>query len=509
MKNATKNLIRSVLAVMLVAAMTVCCCSCTPKEKREKDFATAEEFLLYAETKSIDSAVEDILKATEKTDVFEEDFKADTSLDIEIGEPLRLIIAGLLTEKDSDIEFNLKKLGFSSKMTKTSAALKDDLAFILDGEKLLDLSAIADLNKKDLFISVPEIMAKTLKITLGDLFEDEDAIIVITTSGNNAEKPTKEETVNLVREFLLAVLGTVKNVTREEAVISANGVEEACVKLSYTIDEALVKDVCAVINDFVANNANFKAFMRKIWEATKDEDETDFEEFFKSIVDDVKEAVSADDVEEVPDITVENFVADNGHILGVKFSDKELGEGISLGKLEKDGVTYFECKIIAEDMTIVIDGTKKDEKNVRSFEYVVKVGEEEMLTITGSDIDAKKLDDEQLFNGKIALKVSKNLLKKVNLDKMFDAPVIDLEISEKSNKENSFKMTLKNNESMYISISFNNAITENKDEITLPADADCTEDILEFIGSADEEKLETVMEKFPLLAGLILGILFA
>ena len=513
----TNRIVRASLAVFVLLAMLFSFCAC---------MATPEESFKKSQEAAVQSVVDAIDVYYDKLDTYDPSNMAlDATVSVRISDALIKLIN---TAAEMDLSF------INNAAIKLSEITKDNkvaigLSLDLNQKSLVSANAIMDMATSDIYMAVPVLAEKHIKLNLAALLGEEVDFSNLMSGANIKDiLPPKETVKALILKYYNVVMDNITEVTETKETLTSNSVSQECTSYEIVLTEKQAADIVLDVMKAVADDQDIKNIVYSVInyvndlsasvdaEAAINADEA-YNEFISELRDVIAEGeqeMAEGDITDDVMLTWKTYVGKKSAILGTQINYDFEDEKCLISILSaQDGET------IGEDVYIDVNGetvhvkgklTEKDGKLTGSYDVVIN--NEYMLIIDLADIDTKSLE-KGFINGSISLSPSKKLLQILQDELGFDLSVAGPLMSSIALKfdveqtESSSKMTvgLINNGEEYVAIVIDGTISEGK-VIEAPAAEQTTEDILTWAMSVDFNALITALDESDLPDELVNAI---
>ena len=395
---------------------------------RAEKAATPEEFYQIVETNNADILADHLSSAYDNiflSNATSDDICAEGSLRVEPGDKLReMLIDAVGAQLDQinpgdDLKW-LKDLTLGYDVSKKNEDCMINLGLKLNGSDLLHLKLVIDLDKGDVWLSVPELSDKYMQTTLEDLNLDSLDLDSITSgmsfgsvlgdlSAGDAGKldpvskamPVADTANALLRKYLNEAIECIDDVERDTGDLSAQGVSAGYTVLTSTITPETVVKIVQKIGPELKEDKEIKKIILDVAAAAEEEGETKYKEFTDRI-DELLDDPSKITDSMTDDIVMTVYLDKSGDVHGRVIDAGS--QKLEMLMPEKDGQFGLSIRYTKDGEELLLvsgDGKRSGDKLTGDLELEVKGEYYADLHLDGFDIEKAK---DGFFSGGIEVK---------------------------------------------------------------------------------------------------------
>lgn len=491
------NLFAAIIAVVLVAAIAVVVCLGPLKGTMVSAFGSSEDYFTYVAEKNADKLAAEFSDAyANYLDNLKTETGAEASVTLNVGDKAKDLAENLLDEynvTDFDVDW-LNSIALDMDVSMAEKLIRVGAGLKLNNTELLNADAILDMDKGNFYAAVLSLSDEYLK---GEFDLDADAAAVDAFSLKEIKNalPSDKTVEELLNKYLAVIYGQIDEIEKTKDVLKSGDIEQKVTVFEVKIDQKLGNKIAVAVLETAKDDELLKTVITDIGKHAEELDDTvdadtmykEFQEGITDALDELKDA----DVEENETLATVTIYADASHdLVGGKI--KADGEEVLYCATVRNGDNFeFELK----SDVLVITGTGTEKKDVVSGEFVVKVEETKICTLTLTNFTTK----DNLLNGKITITPTSDLFELFAVDGA-DASVIslanfELELNFKSKKDTAeFDINVLSGKELFAGITVSNKETK-ADKITLPANTVDADNAEEWLESLDVEKLLDKLEE--------------
>ncbi len=504
-----KKIFKAVACLLLVCALMLSMCSCA---FWQKTFAKPNKYMAYVEEEAAASAVEAFVESYDKMLASYSESKGtavEGEMQIGLGKSVSQILKSY-TGMDFDW-INDTVIKVNTDMSKDAASYA--MSLVLGNDTLLSLDTVMDMKNNGIYVKLGNLTEKYLFLDLNETLGDASAESV--DAKQIIEKlPEGKELGALILKYIGIVFDNVNEAEKTKGEVTVNGKTEECTVLEASLSEADVKTLFKAVAFELQRDADVEKLIRTVVdimntlaaseEAKLDADEVyaDFVGEVNSLIDDINEDDTEDDVAEMLKYT--SYVNKDSEVIarklwayemgelfiGTALEGEEFGTEISFAEYsddEKKNVPVFEIKG---------EGTLK--KDIVNGEFDVYVNGELVVSVELSDLDNKAAEKEQLI-GSINIYPSAKLFES-DEGGMLAAIGSSLSLGIDFDYENgaqSIKLSVKSMENELVSIKVTSKEVKSGN-VSVPADNEAMEDAEEWLSTVDFAEFVDTLENSEL-----------
>lgn len=268
------------------------------------------------------------------------------------------------------------------------------------------VSADVAMDNSMIYLSVPELNDKALRIDMSESVADEEMMNIINSVYEVV--PDEKVTEKLLVKYTNNLIEGIEDVSEETVTVTAGGVSKKYLKMSADIDDyAAEKGLEAVLTD-AREDEEIEKIIRDVCETDLvDEDADEVYEEFLNVIDKALEELDDNGISYDTDITFNIWVNMKGEIIGAGLDVEDDGEEVAFAyqNVQKGNKLGTILTIEAEGETVKFEGSGEVKKNKFNGEYELKAMGTHILDINIENVDTKLIKDN-VFNGKISVKLS-------------------------------------------------------------------------------------------------------
>lgn len=483
-----------------------------------RTFASPEKYMSYVELTNLKESSDSVLGMYNvyKKNVLVSSAAGESEIKLNVGEDaIRLLEGALAMSGTDDIELDfLNEIALSidsnSKDNKSNLGITAKVSGkeVVEGRMYIDYEdgvmyiGLPDLNDQYLCYELPASAMDDMSVAMEDLQE---------LYGDLGDAlPSSKQIKKCLTKYAKAAIGAIDDVTKEKESVTVDGMTQKLTKLTLTVSNEMLNDVAiAVLEEMVADK-ELKKIVGNIQEVVDkygDELGVDDIDLYDSMIegitdelDNLKEQREAGEVSDDALGKLVTYVNNKNEVVGREIInvnyDGDEETVISYCKVKKGNKFNFE--LIAGEEEFVVTGSGKETKSSISGEFEIEVEGEDILTVTVSDFNTKKIEKGTL-KGKITIKPGDGFFDLVDMDSSASSLVdladiaIELSFDIEAFKSNDMTLSVMMDDEVFAGISVS-AKTKKAKNVTLPKDYVDIEDADEWAEDIDFDKLIDSLE---------------
>ncbi len=409
-----------------------------------KTFLPADEYYTYVEKSNVENTVSKIYDffGFGSSEQQKEGFSG--SMKVEIGDAMKEIydITGVGNQMDwlEEVEFAIDG-NYASEGTDMKVSGK------LNGVELISGEMIMNMEKGEVYVTVPELMSKYIRFPLAissmgmpggnnvvlpeveqmpsdDYYgynavpqKSEEGSAVMEEDFENQYEEAKEMMENIKKaipsekvatklavKYFELITECIEDAEKKSEKLDIKGVKQSCTTVTVEINGKFILNALEAVLKEAKTDKEIKNIIRDMAEAV-DGDPDDAYEAFKEGVEDALDAledVDADDIDDAmsDEIVLKNWISADGEIVARQI---EIGEvEIMIASIEQGTKVACEYSAEVDGMKIFeLKGSgKKTMKGILTAKYDLEVSEKKVLNFEVEDFDTKKYEKDGYINGK-------------------------------------------------------------------------------------------------------------
>ena len=419
-----KQILKICVAAVLLVAMLTGVCACTALQ-------TPEQTLKSAYKKNIDEFIDNLDSLYENTGGIDLSSMQNMTMELDIGVELSDVLLNLLNSA-SETELSWEWLNDTTihlSETTSGDKINMDIALGFKDKQLISANAIMDMAAGDIFLAIPLLTAKYLKISTEDM---SDVTLPDMTQGADLSKILPEQKVleDLIYKYFDLIMQSVAEVEKVDATITAGGVSQKCSALEFTLTQRQVADLIINVLTEAKQDNDLKNIIYSAVEYilsmqddmqsltmdveapySADEAYAEFVDGCNDAIESLNESIADGEITDETMVSISNFVNSKTDIIGIDatFTADDESFHIFIGTAENDGNVGIQ--LFAEDISgkklFEFVGKSTEVKDVLSGSYELLIDGESMLFI---DLENMQTTKEGYANGSITLSPSSGLI---------------------------------------------------------------------------------------------------
>ena len=411
MKN---QMFQKFLTLAMAAVMLLGCVGMLAGCSGDKDpFAglTDAEYMKAVEKANMADAVEGLTAfygALGKTDT-----KLETNAKVDYTVQLGDMIIDMLEESyqesmGSAMDFSfLSNIGFQEEITVKGERMKENIALLLNNQKILSATLLMDMINNMEYMQIPELNEDFIQINMNEMAGAGSGMNVADITGRLSEVmkklPSAETFGAMLNRYIDIFLDNLKNVTRSTVTLEEGDLQQECTAVTVKIYEEDAKAVVKAILETAKADQDLKKAIDAISELADQDLYPDFLQGIEDALAEINEPEDDDDDDAMEYIEIVTYVDKEHNIIGREFRSDD-AEDVPVVYYTVTSGENFAFKSAAEGFAVTGKGTKKDGKT--SATYKLNVGGTDYLTMGVKDLMAT----EQELTGDIRLEPTAQLL---------------------------------------------------------------------------------------------------
>lgn len=415
-RHSVKNVFSGVLSVVLICAMVLGLCACTPEQTKN---ATPEELFQSVEGGALSAGIGNLLGYYEL--LRGADLNAKTAAEGRVSVNLSTEVQDLLNQvlgKNMDLSW-INDLYIDVKTVSNGMVSQFDGTIGGTAGAAVSASMVLDYENGKMYVSIPELSQKVLLMDLGtdaSAMQSAEAAFALLN-----QLPDGQKLTNLLTKYVVLAVGCIDDVEKESVTLDANGVEQKCTALEAEISLETIADMLESVLKTAKKDDDLKALLGEVADLvaqqsgqTVDKNQmwTDFCEAIDSVLDSMeadKDAVNDDTL-----FTWTTYIDGDNQVIGRCFEVEDAGE-FFYAKTSSGDKFGFEMYIKAAGSKVMsIEGEGTEKNNVLDASYDLVVEDQALFTVAVDDFDMKKAESG-VINGKFKLIPSGELMEQLGI----------------------------------------------------------------------------------------------
>ena len=476
-------------AVLLVAILTGVC-ACTALQ-------TPEQTLKSAYKKNIDEFVDNLDEFYENVGKLDASSTQNKTMKLDIGLEISDVLLNMLssmTETDQSWEW-LNDATIHLSETMSDDKMNVDVALGFKNKQLISANAVMDMATGDIFVALPLLTAKYLKISSEEMT---DVTLPTITENMDLSKVIPEQKVleGLIYKYFDLIMQSITEVEKIDATLTAGGVSQKCSSIEWALTQRQVADIIVNVFTEAKQDADIKniiystvEYVNEISKETQmssdtlspDEVYAEFVDGCNDAIEDINESIADGEVTDETVISINNYLDSKTNIIGMhaKFSVDGQIFRLFMGTAENDGEVgtqiYLDDNKTSKMMEFV--GKSTDVKGVVSGSYELFYEDESILFV---DLENMQTSKEGYNSGSITLSPSSGLITLLQdaLDLGDTASVagaalsslsLKFDLEQTSEKQMKTTLHIMSGRTDYLAITLDATVSE-AEEIVVPTD---------------------------------------
>lgn len=491
---------KKLLAVVAAALAVILVIVNAPKigNAAVKLFTSPAGYFQHVEGKAVDEAIEQVAVSYDRvlSSAFaKDDVGSSAEVGVELGKDVRELL-----EDATRVDFDwLEKVAFAVKADSKKNASKTTIGLSLNGEQLISLLVMANLENGMGYLQIPELNESYLGMDLEEFFElcnvdmDMDDINEMKATYEEIYDalPDKSKLEKVMKRYSSLALSCVEDVTQDKKEVTVGDYTEKYTVLEATIDEETVQEMLEVIVKKLKEDKDVKKIIKDVV-AVQDELDADevYEEFLDAL-DDVEDSIDAlDDIKF--ELVWKTYVNGKGEICGRVLEIEEAGAKVSSLMVKKGSKYAYELEAKVDGQKFSFAGAGKMTGSKLDGKFKLKVLSMKIADITLKDVKLKDLEDGY-FSGTLSVSLSSVIAEAVEReldDFPFDVKDLVLKIDSDCGKSKAdIKVSLYEEEKL-LGVVYVESKTGNAGSIKSPKEKEVVmiedvDDILDWVGDID------------------------
>ena len=391
-----------------------------------KTFGSADQYFKYVEMQEFKQTTKDVAEVYGKfTDVLDtEESAGEATVKLNVDDETLDMLSAIVGE-DVDLSF-LNKVELTYDTNTKDSIVQDSVALKISDKKIVDLTAVADMNKQDIFVAVLSLSEKYLRL---ETDESVGSVSALMTKDMADSLPTDAELEDLLNKYLKIAIDNMDDVEKSTDTLEIGDIEQKVTVLEFTLDKKTVMNIAKDILKEAKSDETIKKYLKKIEKVAEKNglsDDTDLYSMYKEGISDLLDELNDAEFENEDLLTIIDYVNSSHEIVGrtIEVKDTEI-LSYATAKDGDDFATEINCQ------NLVVKGSGTEKSDVVNGKYTIFVDTQEVLTIKVTDCDTSKVDDG-IVSGKFLLTPSSALLEEMVGTGIMD---ISLEIEVKTTED--------------------------------------------------------------------------
>ena len=404
-KKKLAGIIAAIVAIILVAVVTIASNVDTVKGFFLKTFGSNEDYFMYVESNAFGSATDEVSEAYGTiVDNINPEGAVNSTIKLNVGESA---ISLLETSLGSTSDFSwLNTVTFD-----TNINIKDNIEKVatvlnINGESFVDMNLLMDMASGDTFMAILSLSDKYVKMEEGFAVDEETAALkeLLSDPASKEVLPSEKEFDKLLDKYINVIFDNMDEIEKASDVLKINDIEKKYTTLEVKINQQDAVNIASAILETAKNDKELKKYIEDVAgyleeKAVIDDAGIAYDVFLDSI------DSAAKDLEETSseDGTVSwiDYVDANHEIVGRKIVADN--EEIIYYATVRDGKN-FAFELEASEVVITGKGTEKGD--VINGEFSVNGSGIKLCDIVVTDFKANDYD----VKGNIRIVPSSDLL---------------------------------------------------------------------------------------------------
>ena len=485
-----KQILKICVAAVLLVAILTGVCACTALQ-------TPEQTLKSAYKKNIDEFVDNLDEFYENVGNPDASSTQNKTMKLDIGVEISDVLLNMLssmTETDQSWEW-LNDATIHLSETMSDDKMNVDVALGFKNKQLISANAVMDMATGDIFVALPLLTAKYLKISSEEMT---DVTLPTITENMDLSKVIPEQKVleGLIYKYFDLIMQSITEVEKIDATLTAGGVSQKCSSIEWALTQRQVADIIVNVFTEAKQDADIKniiystvEYVNEISKETQmstdtlspDEVYAEFVDGCNDAIEDINESIAEGEVTDETMISISNYIDSKTNIIGIDatFTADDESFHIFIGTAENDGNVGIQ--LYAEDISgkklFEFVGKSTEVKDVLSGSYELLIDGESMLFV---DLENMQTSKEGYNSGSITLSPSSGLITllqdALGMDDTASVAgvalsAISLKFDFEQTSDESIKTVIHvmSGHSDYIAITLNTTVTDAAD-IVIPTD---------------------------------------
>lgn len=468
-----------------------------------RNVSSPESYYQYVEKRASDRVASDVGDYYEVL-VPEEEDVTDRSFDAELGVTVGDAARELLSENaDYDMGW------FKDAKVHVSGAVGEKLAdanveLVLNGTQVITADGIVDFDASELFARIPLFSDEYLRMPLEELknslpFDPTDMDLGNLDLGELGDMlgldldmdleqsislqqlagamPKDEDVRKLIEKYYNIVSEQIENVEKGEQTISAEGVEQTCMTLTATIDEATMRKIVTEVFNELKKDADVKDIIlnlgEKLGEMSGEDDpkafaEEGYQEFLNMLDDTLENMDESPGTNSTEEITHVVFLDDAGETAGRVIT---MGDTVIEYLHPKDGEKFgLRLNVISTQANFTVIGSGTDRSGVITGSFVVETDDGELGTLEVENFDKDALKKNGELKGIFTFYPSARLMQRGDLP--VSIPNLGVRIESDCTKDNfDLAISVLQNKDVYVSLAMKLKLGHEAPKSKVPGNA--------------------------------------
>ena len=489
-----KQILKICVAAFLLVAMLTGVCACTALQ-------TPEQTLKSAYKNNIDEFVDNLDMFYENSDEINlssiQSMTTQLDISVELSDML-LTLLNSMTESEMSWEW-LNDASIHLSETMNDNKMNMDVALGFKEKQLISANAVMDMAAGDVFVAIPLLTAKYLKISAEDM---SDVSLPDMNQGADLSKILPEQKVleDLIYKYFDLIMQSITEVEKVDATITAGGISQKCSALEFTLTQRQVADLIINVlteakqdNDLkniIYSAAEYILSMQGDMQSmtvdgevpySADEAYAEFVDGCNDAIENLNESIASGEVTDEIMVSISNFVGSGTDIIGLdaKLTADEDSLHVFIGTAENGddvGIQLYAEDYIGTKLFEFV-GKSSEIKDVLSGSYELLIEGESMLFI---DLENMQTSKKGYASGSITLSPSSGLITLIQDEMGMDSTssvagvalsAMSLKLDFEQTGDESIKTVIHvlSGRSDYIAITLDATVSEPED-VVIPTD---------------------------------------
>lgn len=492
-KKSNKTINLFAIAAVAVVVVVLIACFGAIKEFFIKNFSSDAAYFRYAENKTVGDFTDEVSEAYGMyLENLETEAAADATIKLNVGDDL----ISLIEDAAEDYLYDSIDLDWINNVTLDMGVnLKDNVERILtsinvDGEAIVDMDMIMDMENGEIFYAFPLLSDKYLKMEY-DMSSMEEIEFLYDPEFRKV-LPSEEELDKLLDKYINIIFENLDNVEKDSGVLEISGIEQKLTALEIEISQEDAINIAIEVLETAKKDKQLKTLIEDISKYLEKMDLIyDADDVYDEFCEAIDEGLDSLEDQEIYDdevITLIDYVNSDLEVVGRKIETEYAGDVFHYATV-RDG-KKFAYELVVEELVISGEGTEKG--NTVNGEYSIEYYGDEICDVVVTDFKT----DSDYLNGKIRITPSSEILEFMGLDSYVASafsivsPALELNFDNKKGSGN-VEMNLVSGEEVLLGFTISSKETKTS-KVKMPDSADVCDvydDYEEWVDSIDVDGL--------------------
>ncbi len=488
-------------AIAVIATVFLLCFCNTNTFKRM--FYKPQDYYSYVEKKNAKKNLQQIGAWMDVAGVGEMDKTqgAESSVNIRLSDD---IVDTISQTMGYDLSF-ISDVSMSEKATVYDGLAGSNYSLTLGSEQILTVNTISDLKNNDLYLRIPELSDDYIRADLGEISEysgledkyddlggDEGALMKYMSVLESL--PAAAKITSVINKYTDIIFDDIDNVKRSgRETLDIGGVEQKCWILSVELDHKDLKKIAKNLREQLEDDKDVEKIITDLAEGAGEHGDVVWDDFTDGLY------VIEDMAAQLAGTRMNVYVDSKGRIIyrSIDFGSDE-DASLEYGRVIRGREFGAKAAFRADGEEISVEGSGKKAGEKYSGDFTLSIFDEDSVGLTLESFDYKAFKDQKI-NGEVSVSV-KDLFNIFDTDDQVAGliedylAIVKVESPSRSSRDISLRLTDGKTDPVAVTMSLKQS---GGTRITVPdsaVDADDTEELKQYLKSADYDRLVNSLE---------------